>query len=369
MKKLSLIQSIFISTLIVDCGNSNQNNTNKEDITSIESKEEISSSEKETVKIDYPLDYSIKTSNNKVKVLQITDPQVFMTNEDELYSRAYKYMDYVVEQTNPDLIIVTGDIIYGRYDNDGTIFTSIVNRMESYNTPWAPVFGNHDNESPVGTDYQVNKLLTAKNCLFKRRSELSGNGNYSVGLFINDDLVRSLYMIDTKGCTQIDGDTKKSAAYGISQEQIDYITDCQAKCEQYQGKVVKGFVAMHVMPSLMTSAVYIKYGVKVNDLSKIKSFAIPENNDGDFGSFNENSVLVVDKNGDAFYSFLDCNIDGIFAGHEHQNNASVIFDGIRMTYGLKSSTCDFYDASKLGGTLIEVSEDSFDVTHIYYSYN
>ena len=290
-----------------------------------------------------------------------------MTNETELYDRAYKYMDYVVEQTNPDLIIVTGDIIYGRYDTDGTILKSIVNRLSSYNIPWAPVFGNHDNESPVGVNYQVTQFLLAKNCLFIARSELTGNGNYSIGLFINNKLVRSLYMIDTKGCTCLGGDDTKKSPYGIEKEQIKFIQECQARCELYNGSVVKGFVAMHVMPAIMTSAVFIKYGVQVNDLSKLGgSFTIPDNDDGDFGSFHENSVLVVDKSGNAFYDFVDCNIDGIFVGHEHQNNASVYFDGIRLTYGLKSSTCDFYQPSKLGGTLIEVSENDFEVTHIYY---
>ncbi len=367
MKRVLFLELLLVLLFIIGC--SKTDNTSQNTTSSIDELKS-SSDTNEQVQIEYPLDFSIKTKNKTLKVLQLTDPQVFMTSEEELNDRAYQYMDYVVGETNPDLILLTGDIIYGKYDSDGSIFTSIVNHMDSYNIPWAPVFGNHDNESKVGTDYQVNKFLNASNCLFVRRSELTGNGNYSIGLFIDDKLVRTIYMIDTKGCSMVDGIDNNNSLYGIDESQVKFIVDSQEKAKAYNnGVAVKGFVGLHVMPSMMTTAVYIKYQTKVNDLKTIKSFVIPENDDGDFGSFHENTNLVIDKNGDAFYSFVDSYIDGIFAGHEHQNNASVIFEGIRMTYGLKSSTCDFYRSDKLGGTLIEVNSDSFDVTHIYYNFS
>ena len=66
-------------------------------------------------------------------------------------------------------------------------------------------------------------------------------------------------------------------------------------------------------------------------------------------------------------------MDSIFVGHEHTINASIVYKGIRLQFGLKSSTYDsanyvtengeivasYCDAGKplIGGTVIQVSKE------------
>ena len=57
-------------------------------------------------------------------------------------------------------------------------------------------------------------------------------------------------------------------------------------------------------------------------------------------------------------------VDGVFVGHCHANNTSVLWNGIRWTYGLKTGQYDYHTPGQLGGTLITLWDKAFTVTHI-----
>ena len=72
--------------------------------------------------------------------------------------------------------------------------------MDSYQIPWAPIFGNHDNESAMGVEWQCEQLMNSEYCLFNRRHSIGGNGNYSIGLSKDGELQRVVYMMDSNFC-------------------------------------------------------------------------------------------------------------------------------------------------------------------------
>jgi metallophosphoesterase superfamily enzyme len=66
----------------------------------------------------------------------------------------YKAVRQVFEEFKPHLIILTGDFVYGQFDDNGSMFLNQIEFFDSLKTPWAPVFGNHDQESKMGADWQ-----------------------------------------------------------------------------------------------------------------------------------------------------------------------------------------------------------------------
>ena len=114
---------------------------------------------------------------------------------------------------------MTGDLVYGEFDDAGTSLLALIEFMESFDIPWAPIFGNHDNESKKGADWQSARLEAAKNCLFKQRT-LTGNGNYTVGIQQDGVLKRVFFMLDSNGCGAIseesraNGHTVTSVGFG-----------------------------------------------------------------------------------------------------------------------------------------------------------
>ena len=157
-----------------------------------------------------------KERENDVKILQITDMQVIDSSQrrypdrirpDEIAAWAPENFDAqcgnhirsLIAQSSPDLIIITGDIVYGSFDDSGETLRWMCSLMDSFEIPWAPVFGNHDNESKKGVAWQCEQLVKSEYCLFKRGS-VSGNSNYTVGIAAGDELVRIIHMLDSNGC-------------------------------------------------------------------------------------------------------------------------------------------------------------------------
>lgn len=104
-----------------------------------------------------------------IRVLQITDTQTVDPSQKRWNSRigdeatekygvdpederCFRYVREVVASYKPDLILLTGDLVFGEFDDSGEKFLSLVTFMESLDTPWAPIFGNHENESHKGVD-------------------------------------------------------------------------------------------------------------------------------------------------------------------------------------------------------------------------
>ena len=161
---------------------------------------------------DFVLRLDSDRKNTKIKLLQITDMQIIDSLQRRTPERlridevnAWKPENFdsmcgnqirsLVVQTKPDLIFITGDIIYGSFDDSGTTLEWFCGFMDSLEIPWAPVFGNHDNESAKGVKWQCEQFEKSKYCIFAR-GNVSGNSNYTVGIAVGDELVRVLHMLD-----------------------------------------------------------------------------------------------------------------------------------------------------------------------------
>ena len=104
-------------------------------------------------------------------------------------------------------------------------------------------------------------------------------------------------------------------------------------------------------------------------LSNAELYTIGENvtaKNGDFGTKGEAFKGIHSEYG--LWNILKkYNFEGVFCGHSHKNSVSILYDGIRLTFGLKAGTFDRYLESELGGTKIIVSKDLFEVEHVYYN--
>lgn len=310
-------------------------------------------------------------SNREMKILQLTDTQIIDSSQMrsptrlgpsqvEAYSRknvdknCFNHIKELIEKENPDLILFSGDIVYGEFDDSGEILTRIVEFMDSFNIPWAPIFGNHDNETNKGVDWQCSLFENAKNCLFKQ-GELTGNGNYSIGLVDNQGRIqRVIYMFDSNGCI---------TGAGLGEDQLNWMTNTSSSIDAVYDKDIPGFACMHIPSKDFQVAITNKYGYKTGE-----TFNLDEDGEvGDFGQCKEKMSIF----GAEISSYLKAaNIDGVFAGHDHVNNFSVLYDGIRYTYGTKTGIYDYYNSAMLGGTLIRANTDgAFDVSPTYLNEN
>lgn len=313
-------------------------------------------------------------SGRDIRVLQLTDIQTIdpaqkrypdrlsSSEKTDTYEGYEKYINQVVERYNPDLIIMTGDNVYGEFDDSGEQFLNLISYMESFQIPWAPVFGNHDNESNMGVDWQCEQLEAAEYCLFKQRT-LTGNGNYSVGLTQDGTLKRVFYMLDSNGCggmsevSLANGHSKTSVGFG--EDQIDWYTDSVTELKKAFPDV-KLSMAFHIQLQVFEKA-FEKYQITAADMPiDIERFPAASRF-GDFGHVGAPMKSPWDADFKVWDGLKAMGFDSIFVGHEHKNSSSISYQGVRLTYGQKSSTYDRYNSNEngpvMGGTYINLSEE------------
>lgn len=305
------------------------------------------------------VDFVVSVDANKDPVvLQLTDPQIVDSSQnttslssgqiewykpENMQKNCFDYIIETVETTKPDLILLTGDLVYGNYDHDGSALLALIEVMESLKVPWAPIFGNHDIESKMGADWQCAQLEAAQYCLFKQRT-LSGNGNYTVGIEQGGVLKRVFFMMDSNGCG---GMSSQSSANGHSKGGVGFYSDQISWYKETANTIktnntnVKISFAFHIQPSAFSKA-FDKYGIA--SLSEPVLIDKHENKEqGDFGIIAANLKSAWDGDNSVWNSFKQIGVDSVFVGHEHKNSGSVMYDGIRCQYGQKSSTYDRFN--------------------------
>ena len=333
--------------------------------------------------LDFIIDYP---AGKNLTILQITDTQMqtlrdvrnenrrvqitnafFSVLPDDLEIRVFRYVDEAVEKTRPDLIVLTGDNIYGELDDYGRMWRQLINRMDSYKIPWCVVFGNHDNESAMGVQWQVDELLKSEYCVFKQ-GDVSGNSNYNVLLRQGGEAKYLLYMLDTNGCTiklhnpgeslmpdnpDID---KLEQQSGLRVDQANWMYKSGKSIREVYGEV-PCLAFMHIPPVEAAQAVHATYGAAVTQYP-----FIPDK-EGDFGISYEN---IGGASGGRFWRYAkELGCIGVFVGHQHMVATSIDCGGIRVTYGLKTGTCDYHADSMLGSTKITLEEGTGEMTVEY----
>ena len=334
-------------------------------------------------------------------VLQLTDTQIIDAGQarpgrggvdevfwatDQVEERCYNFLYETVAATQPDLIIMTGDNVYGEFDDNGTAMVGLVNFMESLQIPWAPVFGNHDNETAMGVDWQCEQYENAEFCLFKQR-ELTGNGNYSVGIAQGGKLKRVFYMLDSNGCGNPSAKTLENPHFtresGFGFDQIQWYTDQITQIKEVSPDVKISF-AYHIQQAIFQDA-YRQYGFTNAETSAnpINIDLHEQKLDGDFGII-ASDFDSWDKGNGLWNEIKALGVDSVFVGHEHCISASVVYDGVRFQFGQKSSEYDQFlcvlnngqlvptrtkqGTSLIGGTVIPLSEADGSIVNPYIYY-
>lgn len=236
--------------------------------------------------------------------------------------------------------------------------------MDSFKIPWAPVFGNHENESKMGVDWQCKILENAQYSLFSR-GNVSGNSNYTIGIKQKGKLKRIIYMMDSNSCGFTD-DKKVKRSLGFAEDQLEWFENTASEIEMEYNNKLPAFVCYHVPTSEFGDAVtYAGYQNRPDENLKYTIGKDVEAKNGDFGTKGENFPGMYKMPG-LLELFKKHKVDGVFVGHCHKLNISVLYEGIRWTFGLKTGTYDSHTAEEIGGTLIEIKEDNtFTVEHKY----
>lgn len=256
-----------------------------------------------------------KDPNKDFVILNLADIQICDLENYSDKKIVRRQIDYLVKETKPDLITLTGDQVWSN-ENRYSI-KSIISWMESYKIPWAPVFGNHDcgNEGhvPVASqEYICDLYENAKYCLFDRGpTNIDSLGNYVIKIMEDDHIYKTLFMVDAG----LNSD--------ILPEQIDYFKWNLNGISASNNNVKPSGMAFMHRPVYEFYDAYYAY----------KEGAPGVICQGDTYHY----YLLWGQINTGFFDFaIESNIDNIVAGHQHGNSFSILYKNIWCTASLKT---------------------------------
>ncbi len=280
--------------------------------------------------------------------------------------RTYAHVRALVKETGPDLILLTGDNVYGEFDDAGVMMRELIALMESLEIPWAPVFGNHDNESRMGVNWQCAQFEAAPHCLFAR-GNVTGNSNYMIYLENEGKPTFALAMLDSNGCHNVGNPIAPEE--GVQPDNIDYDLLTHENCiaadqVAWYREAVRGLpnaIFLHIQIHAFYEALQRKYGY-------VHGTDVATDREGDVGFYPEHMPegRFVDPDHALFETARKAGCRAIFAGHQHRVDSMVRWQGMTLGYGLKTGFCTYWRGGATGGTLHEISADgSMKSTHVY----
>ena len=276
---------------------------------------------KTSTNINYNREESLITANSdSIMILQITDLHI---NGKLDMPTTFWIIKQLVKRTTPDLIIVTGDIFSsGCEEADVDRFIGF---MDDISLPYAPILGNHDDETPYTMAELSSVLENAPNSLFKTGNVDDMYGNYYYNVRFSDDKLYQLVFMDSRSA----GFTEQSKEFYVN------------TVNESKEAGIRNMLFCHI-PLPQTKEAYEAYK---------KDSSIGN------GGINE-EICDQDTDVGFFEAVLDINsTDAIVYGHDHVNNLKVKYNGIDLCYGLKTGPSSYSDFGMMGGTLITLSSD------------
>lgn len=269
----------------------------------------------------------ISTDKDELKILRFSDVQTKNLIECAI---AYPTVKRLVKAYQPDLIVLTGDNVSD--DSEDMVLEAFINLFDSFEIPWALVFGNHDRNAKNSMDEICEALEKSKYCLFKTGYMDDRYGNYYYNIEIGGEVVRSLIFMD-------------SAKSNFTSEQVEWYNNTVSDISKSEGRVIPSFVFCHIpIPETMDA-----YNLYLKDPSAGSGVM-------------ESEPRIQDENTGFFDAAKKLgSTDAIFFGHDHLNNAMVEYEDVLFCYAMKTGYTVYYDWDRMGANLITVTADGFEV--------
>ncbi len=295
-------------------------------------------------------------------VLNLADVQL---GDDEVYADEGIYTEELIRklvaEKEPDLITLSGDNAWGSMS-----YIELINLLDSFGIPWAPVMGNHDGQGCISEFWAAYNLASAENCLFQFGPKDMGYGNYIINITENDRIIHTLFMMDTHDSDEftLEDGTVVEGYDHLWPNQLAWYEWAVNGIADIEGGIVESTAIMHI-PVYEIFDAWDSVSIEGdNEFGVID----PENTVGATGQMGEYPCPAPVNNG-----FFDLCKDlgstkNIIFGHDHRNDSSIPYEGIRLTYAVKSGFGSYWEKDMIGGTTININSlGNASVNQHYYS--
>ena len=269
----------------------------------------------------------------KFKIVQFTDVHYIHGNPKSAIS--LERINEVLDAEKPDLVLFTGDIIYGQPAEEG--MRAILNLAANRKIPFGVTFGNHDNEQGLTRTQLFDIIQTIPYNLTDSVAGVVGATNFILPLKSSDGKkdVAILYCLDSHSYSQIKG----IGGY-IKFDQIQWYRENSEKyMKQNGGTPLPSLAFFHIALPEYNQAASDETAILVG--TRKEKACAPQLNSGMFASMKEMGDIL-----------------GVFVGHDHDDDYAVFWKGILLAYGRYTGGDTVYNNLTNGARVIEMTEGS-----------
>ncbi len=312
-------------------------------------------------KMEYTKDYAFsveKQPGKDFEILTFSDTQLSDTADFfGLIGNPYETMEKLVEEKKPDLIIVMGDVTWMMLTKVSV--KQFVKFMDGFGIPWAPIMGNHEDEKEQGYPCSVDKnwvadeFLKSEHCLFKKGpNNIGGVGNYVINVTENGKTVETLVLMDShagRAYPELGGEIKYDYIYDSQMDWYKWIIEGEKKLNG--GKAPESMLFIHI-PLCEYDDAYNMWEQSGFD----PAIGFGEKNESVCPGYQNSGMFdLIKELGSTKY---------VFAAHDHANNFSVQYEGVQLTYTMKTGDRCSGKEELNGGTRIYIG-DKVEIAHDY----
>lgn len=287
------------------------------------------------------------------KILQLTDLHIGGSRASYINDiKAIDAMYELIEYTKPDFIVLTGDMLFvsllSRNVNNMSAAVDLKMFMSNIGIPWTMVFGNHDAEFyNLYNNSELRNIFKAgeESLLLWPTKIVENEDDFDqvIVLYDGDSVNTAFFLMDSEHLVE-----KPDVSLDWYERVVDKVN------EKYQ-KNVPSMLFMHY-PLYEYSLAYDLYEEKSDAVELI------------YGKKREE--ICYEERTNFFDKIVEKNsTKAIFVGHDHLNDFSLNYKGIRLTYGKSIDYITYKGIANMteqrGGTLITIKPDStFEITPI-----
>jgi predicted MPP superfamily phosphohydrolase len=280
--------------------------------------------------------------NGEFKIVQFTDIHY---NGSKQSQTALSVVDSVLQNERPDLVVLTGDIVWGKPGKENLL--AVLNRISGYNVPFVYQFGNHDSEmTDISNRDLYNLARTVKNNILPDVSD-SNSLDYILPVRSHDNASTAavIYCLDSNSYpVGISKDRNPGTYAWLTFDQVQwYRQQSHNLALENGGNPYPALAFFHIPVPEFHDAVRAEDAILIG--TRREAVCSP--------AFNSGMFTAMVEGGDVM---------GIFCGHDHDNDYSVMWHNVLLAYGRYSGGNTVYNHLPCGARVIILKEGtrSFD---------
>lgn len=274
---------------------------------------------------------TLKFHDGWFKIVQFTDLHYVVGSSKS--AQAAQCMREVVMDEKPDLVVVTGDIIYSQPGD--TCLQAVINILEELKVPFCMIFGNHDPEQGTPLSALYDRMVRATYSVMPARQGTAYDYVLPVQASSSSRTAALLYCFQSYAKASMKG---VGGYQWFTWRQLNWYRErSQWYKTRNKNRAVPAIAFMHYpLPEFNYAVDNTQcplYGVRME-----RAYS-PSLNSGLFTQMKEM--------GDIF---------GVFCGHDHDNDYSVAYYGILLAHGRFSGGNTEYNHLRNGARVILLHE-------------